>query len=72
MDFESIVARFEKRLLPLLRAEEAGLRSSGRFKSVEVASMRHAEPIHAMGIACRPTWASIDSERLGFLARSLG
>jgi hypothetical protein len=70
--FEPLVAHFEKSLLPLLRAEEPRLRSSGRFTSVEVVSVRHAEAIHAMGIACRPTWASIDLERLVFSVTLIG
>ncbi|MCX6951460.1 MAG: hypothetical protein NTV51_04635 [Verrucomicrobia bacterium] len=66
MNFNSLVTRLELNLLPVVRAEEARLRASGKFTSVEVFSLRHAEFVHALGIACRPTWAAIDLERLSF------
>jgi hypothetical protein len=64
MDFDSLVARLELSLLPVVRAKEEHLRTSGKFTSVEVVSLRHADSIHALGIVCRPTWALIDLERL--------
>ena len=72
MDFDSLVARLELSLLPVLRKEEAALRVPGRFSDVRVASLRHADSLHAMGIACRPIWASEELERLGFGTTLMG
>jgi len=72
MNFDSLVTRLELSLLPVVRKEEARLRSSGRFPDVRVASLRHADVVHAMGIACRPVWASGESEHLGFFATLMG
>jgi hypothetical protein len=72
MNFDSLVTRLELSLLPVVRKEEARLRTSGRYSEVEVVSLRHADAIHAIGIACRPVWASEDLERLGLTAALTG
>ncbi len=72
MKLDSLVARFEESLLPIVRAQEVRLRTSGRFTKVDVFSMRHADTVHAMGIACRPLWALTEFERLGFSVTLLG
>lgn len=68
MNFNSLVTRLELSLLPIVRKEEDRLRASGKFSEVQVASIRHGDIIHAMGIACRPIWASEELERLGLMA----
>ena len=68
MNFDSLVTRLELSLLPVIRKEEDRLRTLGRFSEIEVVSLRHADAIHAIGIACRPVWASEDLERLGLTA----
>lgn len=72
MDFDTLVARLEASLLPVVRKQEDRLRASGKYKSVEIISIRHGDGIHgnihAMGIACDPIWATIDLERLAFCA----
>ncbi len=72
MNFDSLVTRFELSLLPVVRNEETRLRTSGKFSEVQVASIRHGDSIHAMGIACRPVWASEELERLGLTATLMG
>ena len=72
MNFDSLVTRLELSLLPFVRKEEVRLRSSGRFSEVQVVSLRHADAIHAIGVACRPMWASEDLERLGLTAALIG
>jgi hypothetical protein len=72
MNFDSLVTRLELSLLPVVRKEEDRLRASGKFSEVEVASIRHGDVIHAMGIACRPIWASEELERLGLMATLTG
>ena len=68
MELDSLVTRLEARLLPVVQQDVQWLRSSGHFSDVEVLSFRHAESIHAIGIACRPVWASKDLERLTLAA----
>jgi hypothetical protein len=68
MDFDSLVRSCEARLLPVVQQDVQWLRGSGKFSEVEVRSLRHAESIHAIGIACRPVWASKELERLTFAA----
>jgi hypothetical protein len=72
MNFDSLVTRLELSLLPIVRKEEARLRTSGRYSEVEIVSLRHADAIHAIGIACRPVWASEELERLSFTAALMG
>jgi hypothetical protein len=72
MNFDSLVTRLELSLLPVVRKDEDRLRRSGRFSEVQVVSLRHADGIHAIGIACRPLWASEDLERFGLTAALLG
>lgn len=72
MNFDSLVTRLELSLLSVVRKEEAWLRASGKFSEVQVASIRHADVIHAMGIACRPVWAAEELERLGLMATLTG
>jgi hypothetical protein len=72
MNFDSLVTRLERSLLPVVRKEEARLRQTGKFSDVRVASIRHGDVIHAMGIACRPIWASEELERLGLTATLTG
>lgn len=72
MNFDSLVTRLEVSLLSVVRKEEGRLRASGRFSEVEVVSLRHADAFHAIGIACRPVWASEDLERLGLTAALMG
>jgi hypothetical protein len=62
----------ELSLLPVVRKEEVRLRASSKFSEVQVASIRHGDVIHAMGIACRPIWASEELERLGLMATLTG
>lgn len=68
MNFDSLIARFELRLLARVRPFETELRASQRYAEVHVVSIRHADIIHAMGITCVPKWASTNSERLGLIA----
>jgi hypothetical protein len=72
MNFDSLVTRLERSLLPVVQKEEVRLRTSGRFSEVQVVSLRHADAIHAMGIACRPVWASEELERLGLTVTLMG
>jgi hypothetical protein len=72
MNFDSLVIRLELSLLPVVRREEARLRACGKFSEVQVASIRHGDAIHAMGIACRPVWASEELERLGLTVTLMG
>lgn len=67
MNFDLLVTSFEERLLPTVRNKENAIQSSGLYTKVKVASMRHADVIHAMGITCRPIWASDDLEHLSFV-----
>lgn len=67
MNFDLLVTSFEESLLPTVRNQEIALRSSGLYTKVKVASMRHADVIHAMGITCRPMWAKDDLEYLSFV-----
>lgn len=72
MDFDSLVTRLERSLLPVVRKEEDRLHALGKFSEIQVVSLRHADSIQAMGIACRPLWASDRLERLGFTATLMG
>ncbi|WP_146180229.1 hypothetical protein [Opitutus sp. ER46] len=67
-DFDALVKLLETSLLPVVRQDEEWLHASGHFSDVEVLSLRHAETVHALGIACRPVWASDELERLTFTA----
>jgi hypothetical protein len=72
MNFDSLVTRVELSLLPIVRKEKARLRTSGRYSEVEIVSLRHADAIHAIVIACRPVWASEELERLSLTAALMG
>jgi hypothetical protein len=72
MSFDSLISRLELSLLPVVRKEENRLRTSGNFVEVQTISLRQASAIHAMGIACRPVWASEELERLSLTATLMG
>ncbi len=72
MNFDSLVNRMELNLLPVVRKEQARISTSGLFIDVQIVSLRHADFLHALGIACRPVWASEELERLSLQATLMG
>jgi hypothetical protein len=69
MDLDVVVARMEAELLPRLEVCAHALRSGSLYSEVRVASIRHAEMLHAIGIACVPKWSSDRSEYLSLCAK---
>lgn len=66
--FDALVNRLEDSLLPIARQAEDEIRGSGLFSQVQMVSIRHADVVHAMGVNCRPVWATENSDRLGIIA----
>jgi hypothetical protein len=66
MTFDSLVSRLEADLMPVLAEKQARLERSAAFTEVQVASIRHADCLHVIGIACRPVWTTQNLERLAF------
>ncbi len=51
-DFDELVGRFERRLLPQMKALAAELHSSYPHLEIKTFSHRHAECVHSMGLSC--------------------
>ncbi|EDY81022.1 hypothetical protein VDG1235_639 [Verrucomicrobiia bacterium DG1235] len=72
MDYDSLIDRLEKILLPVVEEDLDELVRSGLYSKVKVDSLRHAEKIHALGIGCTPVWATKENDRLTFFATIMG
>lgn len=69
MDFDRLVSRMETELLPKLEQRAKLLCADPHYSEVRVASLRHAEILHAIGIACVPIWSNDRSEYLSLCAK---
>jgi len=54
MEFEPLIKGMEKVMLPELQPRFDTLSCDSRFADVRVASMRHADALHTIGLACHP------------------
>lgn len=58
MEFEPLIKEMERVMMPELQQRRDALTSDSRFADVRVASMRHADVLHTIGLTCHPIASS--------------
>ena len=69
MDFDKLVLQLEKAMLPGLEERARELRLRSLYSEVRVNSIRHADILHAISIACVPIWSADSSQWLSLCAK---
>ena len=54
MEFEPLIKEMEKVMMPELQRRSDALNCDSRFEDVRVATMRHADVLHTIGLSCHP------------------
>jgi hypothetical protein len=58
MEFEPLIKEMERVMMPELQRRREALACDSRFADVRVASLRHAEVVHTIGLTCHPIASS--------------